>query len=156
MLNPRAAHHARRDNPLRSNAPPASPKPPASIPVTSRTSFDLAREVAAQQRRRQGVVTGRLPTKGNLQGLIGDLLGDKVVTALARDNALDLGGLTMRLVTRRVPLQHRGPVLGAWTTIDHFKEIARSRFATAIVFLPWLDEELDEFRGSFPEAMPLG
>ena len=96
-----------------------------------------------------------VPTKGNLQGLIGDLLGDKAASVLARDNALDLGGLTIRLVTKRVPLRHRGPVLGAWTTIDHVKELARSHYATAIVFLPWLDEELDEFKASFPNALPL-
>jgi hypothetical protein len=96
-----------------------------------------------------------VPTKGNLQGLISDLIGDEAAGVLARDKALDLGGLTIRLVTKRVPLRHCGPVLGAWTTIDHVKELARSEYATAIVFLPWLDEELSEFRASFPDARPL-
>lgn len=126
---------------------------PGPDPEALKLGFRKCGEIAVAGGDRNTMLA--VPTKGNLQGLISDLLGDKAVNALARDQVLDLGGLTMRLVTHRVPLRHRGPVLGAWTTIDHVQAIARSRFATAIVFLPWLDEEIDEFRASFPDALPL-
>ena len=126
---------------------------PGPDPEVLKLGFRKCGELAVAGKHQNTALA--VPAKGNLQGLVGDLLGDKAAIILARDNALDLGGLTIRLVTKRVPLRHRSPVLGAWTTIDHIKEIARSHYATAIVFLPWLDDELDEFRASFPDAVAL-
>lgn len=100
-------------------------------------------------------ITIAVPTKGNLQGIMDEVLGEKAVAILLRDNALRLGPITLYVATERVPPAHRGPVLAAWTNIKHITTIVQSHLTTDIVYLPWLDEELVEFRKRFPQALPL-
>jgi hypothetical protein len=84
-----------------------------------------------------------VPTKGNLYGIISDVIGEDATTILQRKNKLDLKGITIHLITDRIkPKSFRGPVLAAYTTIDLIKKMVRAGYATDIVFVPWLEEEL--------------
>ncbi len=100
-------------------------------------------------------ITIAVPAKGNLRGVIDAVIGNKAVAILLRDNALSLGSITIHLATKLIPLRHRGPVLAAWTKIDHVTTIDQSGYATDIVYMPWLDEELASFKTLFPQALPL-
>lgn len=100
-------------------------------------------------------ITIAVPAKGNLRGIIDTVLGDAAVTALLRDNTLPLGPITLHIATKQIPVRHLGPVLAAWTKLDHVTAIDQSGYATDIVYLPWLDEELAGFMTMFPQALPL-
>ena len=101
-------------------------------------------------------ITIAVPAKGNLQGIMDEVLGEKAVAILLRDNALPLDDtLTLHLATKQIPARHRGPVLAAWTKIDHVAAIDQSGYATDIVYLPWLDDELAAFQTLFSSALPL-
>ncbi len=87
-----------------------------------------------------------IPTKGNLDGLISKVIGEDATSLLQRNNKLDLKGLTVHLITERItPRNFRGPVLAAYTTLGHLKELMKSRCATDIVFVPWAEEELTTY-----------
>ncbi|MHB1056682.1 MAG: hypothetical protein ACYC0F_02220 [Rhodanobacter sp.] len=124
-------------------APKAGPDPEAL-----RRAFQICGGLATVGKC--DVINIAVPAKGNLQGLIEDLIGEKAARILARDNALSLGSLTLHLVTRRVPLSYQGPVLAAWTDMKQVKEIAQSYRATDLIYLPWQDDEAVEFRALFP------
>jgi hypothetical protein len=101
-------------------------------------------------------VTLAVPQKSNLDGVISALLGDEPVRLLQRDKQINLGaGLTMHLVTKRIALRHRGPVLAAYATLDQIKDLARSHYATDLIYLPWQEDELPAFQKLFPDAQPL-
>lgn len=101
-------------------------------------------------------ITIAVPAKGNLQGIMDDVLGEKAVAVLLRDNVLPLDAtLTLHLATKQIPVRNRGPVLAAWTKIDHVTVIDQSGYATDIIYLPWLDDELAAFKTLFPSALPL-
>ena len=96
-----------------------------------------------------------VPQKTNLDGLISDLLSEKVVSVLERDNQLVLGTITLHLVTKRIPLRHAGPVLAAWTDIAQVKVLAGSFHTSGLIYLPWQEDELPAFRKLYPDAQPL-
>jgi hypothetical protein len=93
-----------------------------------------------------------VPAKGNVQGLIEDFLGEEATRLLLRDSRLPLSVVTIRLVTKRLPLSYQGPVLAAWTDIDQLKGLARSHLATDMVYVPWIEDELTEFKNLYPNA----
>lgn len=93
-----------------------------------------------------------VPAKGNVQGLIEDLLGEEATRLLLRNNCLPLGVVTIQLVTKRLPLSCQGPVLAAWTDIDQLKDVARSPWVTDVVYVPWIEDELTEFKKLYPNA----
>lgn len=93
-----------------------------------------------------------VPTKGNVQGIIEDLLGEEATRLLLRDNRLPLGVVTIHLVTKRLALNYQGPVLAAWTDIDQVKGLARSHLVTDVVYVPWVEDELTEFKKLHPNA----
>lgn len=95
------------------------------------------------------VINIAVPAKGNLQGVMEKVLTEDGVRLLGRDNQLVLGEVTLHLVTKKLPLAYPGPVLAAWTSMDHVKSLAQAYQATDMVYLPWLDEELDEFKNLF-------
>lgn len=85
-------------------------------------------------------------TKGNLYGIISEVIGEDATAILQRKNKLNLKEITVHLITERIkPKSFQGPVLAAYTKIDLIKKIARAGYATDIVFVPWLDEELAVF-----------
>lgn len=97
------------------------------------------------------------PTKGNLDGVISDLIGEEAVNILQRDNILDLKGLTIHLITKRVkPKGFLGPVLAVYTPIDQVKEIASSSYCKALVYVPWTDDEAPKFEKHFRSVVIYG
>lgn len=101
-------------------------------------------------------MTLAVATKGNLDGVISDVLGEHFTAAMERDNQVDVRGLlVVHLATERIALRNTGPVLAAWTNIEHAKSLAMSFHATALVYLPWLDEELEGFKQAYPDAVLL-
>ncbi len=100
-------------------------------------------------------ITIAVPAKGNLRGIIDTVLGDAAVDELLRNNTLPLGPITLHVATKQIPVRHLGPVLAAWTKLDHVTVIDQSGYATDIVYLPWLDDELAGFKTQFPQALSL-
>jgi hypothetical protein len=113
-----------------------------------RTAFKKCGEVSQQKKYTQlGLAT---PTKGNLDGVISDLLGEEAVRILQRDNVLDLNGISIHLITKKVkPKNFAGPVLAIYTPIDQVKLIAHASYCKALIYVPWTDDEAPEFEKSF-------
>lgn len=111
---------------------------------TLRAAFKKCRELA--QKGKYSQVGLAVPAKGNLDGIISDVIGDNATNILQRENKLDLKGITVHLITERIkPKSFRGPVLAVYITNDLIKKMVRAGYATDIVFVPWLDEELAEY-----------
>jgi hypothetical protein len=87
-----------------------------------------------------------VPTKGNLDGIISDVIGEDAAIILQRKNILDLKGMTIHIITEQVkPKSFKGPILAAFTGVDLIKKMVRAGYASDIIFVPWLDEELAEY-----------
>jgi hypothetical protein len=95
------------------------------------------------------------PTKGNLDGVISDLIGEEAVKILQRDNILDLKGITIHLITKRVSPSHKfsGPVLAVYTPIDQIKSLAKSHFCKGLIYVPWTQDEGPKFQKLFPSEV---
>ena len=96
-----------------------------------------------------------VPAKGSLQGTIEDVIGDGVYRALMRDNCAVFSDVRLHLVTKQIPVRHRGPVIAAWIKIPRLLALSQSRLATDIIYLPQLDDELLAFRSRFPDAVAI-
>ena len=100
-------------------------------------------------------MTLAIPAKGNLDGLISKYIGEEATRILLRDNKINLGKVTLHLATNRIPVRFRGPVLAAFTTIDHIKTLSKMRNVSDLMYIPWQEDELPAFRKLFPEAQPI-
>lgn len=118
-------------------------------------AFKKCGELAQQNGYSQiGLAT---PTKGNLDGIISDIVGEKAVSILQRENVLVLRGFTIYLITKRVkPKGFSGPVLAAYTPIDQTREIAKSLYCKALVYVPWTEDEAPEFEKQFNSVVIYG
>jgi hypothetical protein len=127
------------------HAPKAGPDPEAL-----KRAFLKCGELATSGGHK--VINLAVPAKGSVQGLIEDFLGEEATRLLLRDNRLSLGVVTSHLVTKRLPPSYLGSVLAAWTDIDQLKGLARSHLVTDVVYVPWVENELTEFKRLYPNA----
>ncbi len=113
-----------------------------------RTAFKKCGEIA--QKKGYSKLGLAVPAKTNLYGMLSDLLGEDVINIFQRDNVLDLNGITIHLITRRVkPKNFSGPVLAVHTALDQTKEIAKAAYCKELIYVPWTDEEGPEFEKHF-------
>lgn len=96
-----------------------------------------------------------VPAAGNLMGTVEQILGAARVAALARHGHVRIGELELILVTHRRPPPRALPVLACFTSTAQTHELARSPHVTALVYVPWADEERSVFLAAFPQAQLL-
>lgn len=96
-----------------------------------------------------------VPQLANLEGLISDCLGEKPVSALAKNKSIDLNPGLIRLFTRRLPPRFfKGPLLVAFTATDQLQSVIKSCPGADIVFIPWAPSERDFFVNTYkPELI---
>lgn len=91
-----------------------------------------------------------VPTTGNLDGVISDVIGVEATRLLLRDRKLVLKELTIHLITKRIkPKIFSGPVLAVYTPIEQTKELATSIYCKVLVYVPWTDDEAPKFEKAF-------
>jgi len=91
-----------------------------------------------------------VPTTGNLDGVINDVIGEEATRLLLKDKKLVLKGLTIHLITKRIkPRRFSGPILAVYTPIEQTKEIAKSAYCKGLVYVPWTDDEAPKFEKTF-------
>lgn len=91
-----------------------------------------------------------VPKKGNLDGIMEEVLGEQACDLLQKNNELPLDSITIYLVTKRVPISFEGPVVAAWADMEQIKELNAHYRTKDLIYLAWLDEELAEFKRTFP------
>lgn len=109
-----------------------------------RDSFKKIGEIVQAKKLTETAIL--VPQKSNLGGIIQDLLGESTVKCLLKSHQVDLDGLLMRLFTgRRMPRFFNGPIIAAYIDIKSFSELIKACPTSDIVFVPWTEDERDEF-----------
>jgi len=87
-----------------------------------------------------------VPQKSNLDGIIQEILGDMPVKILTKNNFLDLDGATIRLFTKKnMPISFSGPMIAAYIDLQFLSRLVSACPDADIIYVPWTEEERDEF-----------
>lgn len=96
-----------------------------------------------------------VPQKGNLEGVIREVLGDQATRQLEKHNKLELDGLTIHLFTERKPINFSfaGPALVIYATNKHLDQVVKCSRPTDLIFVPWADTEQTAFISKYQPTM---
>ncbi len=85
-----------------------------------------------------------------------DVIGEVATKTLSKGQ-VTIDGCTFYLLTERIdPAAFiRGPVLAAAISTQFLNRVLTNRKATDIIFVPWLEEELDDFKHNHTDAVRL-
>lgn len=100
-----------------------------------------------------------LPTKGNLDGIVSEAIGERAAKALRQGRTVSLpGGGQLSLVTERKqpPLYTNGPILAAYPTKKLLNDMDERR-PPAMLVLPWLPKDVAAWRSAWnPVQLSVG
>lgn len=97
-------------------------------------------------------LTMAIPALGNLQGLIENVFGDAFTRVISRDYQVDLNGFLVHLSTKRRSPLVAGPVVAFFTPPEQTRKLLADRRTTDLVYVPWTDEDVDQFQKTAPHA----
>jgi hypothetical protein len=98
-----------------------------------------------------------IPAKLNLQGVIEEALGNRVVRALAQGKRVSLpSGANMRVETQKTFRDSRSQdlILGMYVTQKMLNQIDGAKQAAAVIVVPWTMEEVAEWRKTWNPKLP--
>ena len=109
-----------------------------------RAAFKKCGEVVQSKNLKEtGII---VPQKSNLDDIIQDILGESTIKHLSKDNEVDLNGVAIKLFTKlMMPKSFTGPILAAYIDTKCFSELIKACPESDIVFVPWTEDEKDEF-----------
>ena len=92
-------------------------------------------------------------TKTNLTGILSDVLGESGIKELG-DGKVNIKGIDFFLITEQIRATsfNEGPVLAAHISLEYLDEVMHDSRATDVIYVPWAQEEREEFASSNPNA----
>ena len=85
--------------------------------------------------------------KDNLIGILSDFFGHLEMNKLKTDNHFEFQGVTIHLITEKIPSSLvKGPILACHTNLEFIHVLSKDDRATDIVYVPWMDEELSAYK----------
>jgi len=110
--------------------------------------------LAKDSRFRQAAVAAHTKNQVAHSNIWEDAIG-KLATKNLAAGQLRIEGCTLYLLTERIDPAGfiQGPILAAAISTGFLRRVLTNRKATDIVFVPWLEEELEDFKRTSPDAI---
>jgi hypothetical protein len=110
--------------------------------------------LAKDSKFRQGAVSAHTKNQVGHSNIWEEVIG-KLATKNLANGQVKIDGCTLYLLTERIdPLGFvQGPILAAAISTEFLNRVLRNRKATDVIFVPWLEEELEDFKRSNPNAL---
>jgi hypothetical protein len=110
--------------------------------------------LAKDSRFRQAAVAAHTKNQISHSNIWEEAIGELATKNLAK-GLIKIEGCTLYLLTERIDPSAfiQGPILAAAINTEFLNRVLKNRKATDVVFVPWLEEELEDFKRSNPDAI---
>lgn len=100
----------------------------------------------------------RIGLLGNTSGIMSDVLGNQFVNSLVKSKkkSLNIDGHTIDVFLESDKSGkssfRTGSILALWATAESLDTVLKDRRGTNLVYVPWLEEERDEYLRANPDS----
>ena len=95
-------------------------------------------------------ITLAVHTKNQLIGIIEEVLGEKAVKSLYKDNCCISKGLAIYLHTERIKdRSSTRPIICSHVSFDFLEKLVQKYPRREVIYVPWTDKELAAFLGKY-------